>query len=73
MYREIIRAVPFRIELNYLATLMMVDRLSENTQLFKAAANTVATVTGAEGSKNEALINYIAFCLEEARTQLGAK
>lgn len=73
MYREIIRAAPLMIGHNYLATLMMVDRLSDNVRFFRAAADTVATITGADGSKSEALTNYIALCLKEAGTQLGAK
>jgi hypothetical protein len=73
MYREIIRAAPLVIGHNYLATLMMVDRLSENVQLFRRAADTVAMVTKEGGSKNEALTDYIAFCLKDAGTQLGEK
>ena len=73
MYREIVRAAPIMISNNYLATLMMVDRLSENVRFFRAAAETVSTITGAGGKKSEALTEYIAFSLKEVGSQLLAR
>jgi len=73
MYREIVRAAPIMISNNYLATLMMVDRLSENVRFFKAAAEMVSTITGAGGNKSEALTNYIAFSLKDIGSKLQAR
>jgi hypothetical protein len=73
IYREIIRAAPFMIGNNYLATLMMVDRLAENVGFFRAAAKTATTITEAGGSRSEALTNYIAFCLKDAKARFRAK